>query len=151
MWVEASRRDIVPPAVEFVEASFAALRTVLRRPTRSSSPTASSFDFEGRFRSTDDGGRTLAVTRVLRRRTSKSAERAGRGWRRGDEGSWLAAAPAYTRTMRRWVCIVALLAGFSGSGYAWTARPRLPVPIVRQLEHGGRHGLVQAGGWWLAS
>ena len=35
--------------------------------------------------------------------------------------------------MRRWVCIVALLAGFSADGYAYTVRSRTPVPIERQL------------------
>ena len=39
---------------------------------------------------------------------------------------------AYTPAMRRWVCIVALLAGFSGQGYAWSARPRMPVAIERE-------------------
>lgn len=42
--------------------------------------------------------------------------------------------PAYTPAMRRWVCIVALLAGFSGQGYAWTIRPRIPAPIERPFE-----------------
>jgi hypothetical protein len=36
--------------------------------------------------------------------------------------------------MRRWLCIVALLAGFTRSDYAWTARPRLPVPIERPID-----------------
>jgi hypothetical protein len=36
--------------------------------------------------------------------------------------------------MRRWVCIIALLAGFSADGYAWSARPRQPVPIERRLD-----------------
>jgi hypothetical protein len=35
--------------------------------------------------------------------------------------------------MRRWVCIVALLAGFSADGYAYTVRSRPPVPIERSL------------------
>ena len=34
--------------------------------------------------------------------------------------------PCGISAVRRWVCIIALLAGFSGSGYAWTARPRSP-------------------------
>ena len=33
--------------------------------------------------------------------------------------------------MRRWVCIVALLAGFAGDDYARGARLRSPVPIER--------------------
>ena len=36
--------------------------------------------------------------------------------------------------MRRWVCIIALLAGFSADDYAWSARPRQPVPIERRLD-----------------
>jgi hypothetical protein len=36
--------------------------------------------------------------------------------------------------MRRWVCIVALLAGFARSDYSWTARPRLPVAIERPID-----------------
>jgi hypothetical protein len=36
--------------------------------------------------------------------------------------------------MRRWVCIIALLAGFSADGYAWSARPSKPVPIERRLD-----------------
>src|SRR6186997_2670814 len=40
----------------------------------------------------------------------------------------------YTPAMRRWVCIVALLAGFSADGYAYTVRSRRPVPIERTLD-----------------
>lgn len=51
--------------------------------------------------------------------------------------------------MRRWVCIVALLAGFSRSDYAWTIRPRIPIPVERPIEpRPGRHGTVQTGAWW---
>ena len=53
----------------------------------------------------------------------------------------------YTPAMRRWVCIIALLAGFGGEGYAWTARPRPTVPIERQLRP-GRDGLTQTLAWW---
>ncbi|HEV8489235.1 MAG TPA: hypothetical protein VGQ58_05565 [Candidatus Limnocylindrales bacterium] len=54
--------------------------------------------------------------------------------------------------MRRWVCIVALLAGFSGDGYAWTVRPRIPVPVERPLDlrPGGR-GTLRTGAWWRPS
>jgi len=41
---------------------------------------------------------------------------------------------SYTPPMRRWVCIVALLAGFSRSDYGWFARPRLPVAIERPID-----------------
>ena len=36
--------------------------------------------------------------------------------------------PPYTPAMRRWVCIVALLAGFSGDDYVRGARLRTPSP-----------------------
>jgi hypothetical protein len=51
--------------------------------------------------------------------------------------------------MRRWVCVVALLFGFSGEGYTWTARARIPVPIVRMLPASMRGGaLVPTVEWW---
>jgi hypothetical protein len=55
--------------------------------------------------------------------------------------------------MRRWVCIIALLAGFSADGYAWSLRPRLPVPIERRLDIASPHlarasGLRQTQAWW---
>ena len=50
--------------------------------------------------------------------------------------------------MRRFVCVATLLFGFSGNGYAWTARPRMPVPIERPvvLTESGRTRRTQA--WW---
>lgn len=50
--------------------------------------------------------------------------------------------------MRRFVCVAALLFGFSGNRYAWTARPRMPVPIERPvvLIESGRTRRTQA--WW---
>jgi hypothetical protein len=65
--------------------------------------------------------------------------------------------PPYTPAMRRWVCIVALLAGFSADGYAYTVRSRLPVPIERQLdepldsraERPQRTGsMTRTAAWW---
>jgi hypothetical protein len=54
--------------------------------------------------------------------------------------------------MRRWVCIIALLAGFSGSGYAWSVRSRIPVPVVRRLDDSAAgRGLIATGVWWQAS
>jgi hypothetical protein len=51
--------------------------------------------------------------------------------------------------MRRWVCVIALLFGFAGDGYAWTIRPRMPVPIERPIEDAGRwHTSVR---WWHAA
>jgi hypothetical protein len=53
--------------------------------------------------------------------------------------------------MRRWVCVIALLVGFAGDGYAWTVRPRIPVAIERPLEDGpARHGGEPAR-WWHTS
>jgi hypothetical protein len=51
--------------------------------------------------------------------------------------------------MRRWVCVIALLFGFSGEGYAFNARPRIPVPIVRIEPAAVRgRGLVPMPDWW---
>ncbi|HEY6571460.1 MAG TPA: hypothetical protein VIZ22_14300 [Candidatus Limnocylindrales bacterium] len=50
--------------------------------------------------------------------------------------------------MRRWVCIVALLTGFSGSGYAWSARPRLPIPVERLLDAQRPDPSLPEEAWW---
>jgi len=51
--------------------------------------------------------------------------------------------------MRRWFCIIALLAGFAGEGYAWTIRSRPPVPVVRLLDpRRDQRGLQPTGDWW---
>jgi hypothetical protein len=53
--------------------------------------------------------------------------------------------------MRRFVCVIALLAGFSGQGYAWTMRPRLPIPIERPVApatRGQTRGFVPTLEWW---
>jgi hypothetical protein len=51
--------------------------------------------------------------------------------------------------MRRWVCIVALLAGFAGEDYARGARLREPVAIQRLLDpRPGGQGLTPTGAWW---
>ena len=63
-----------------------------------------------------------------------------------DEASFPA---PYTPPMRRWVCVIALLYGFAGDGYAWSARPRIPVPIERSLDpRGNRPGGMPTGAWW---
>jgi len=49
--------------------------------------------------------------------------------------------------MRRWVCIVALLAGFSRQDYVRGVRLPATVPIERLLGAGGRSGLP-TGAWW---
>jgi len=52
--------------------------------------------------------------------------------------------------MRRWVCIVALLAGFGSQDYPWRVRIRLPVAVERPLErYRGRDGLPTTADWWL--
>ena len=56
----------------------------------------------------------------------------------------------YTPAMRRWVCVIALLFGFAGDGYAWTARPTLPVPIERQIRGRDRR-TPTTGHWWRAA
>jgi hypothetical protein len=52
--------------------------------------------------------------------------------------------------MRRWVCIVALLAGFSGDDYVRGARLRDPVAVQRLIEEGrrGSRGPVPTEAWW---
>jgi hypothetical protein len=60
-----------------------------------------------------------------------------------------AADSAYTPAMRRWVCVFALLTGFSGQSYVWTVRPRYPVPIERQIEAPVRAmGTRLTADWW---
>jgi hypothetical protein len=61
----------------------------------------------------------------------------------------------YTPGMRRWVCILTLLAGFSADGYAYSARPRNTVPIERPLDEPRRAGarvarddLSRTAAWW---
>jgi hypothetical protein len=53
--------------------------------------------------------------------------------------------------MRRWVCIVALLAGFTGEDYVRKARLREPVAVERLIGRGAGDGraLPQTGAWWL--
>jgi len=62
----------------------------------------------------------------------------------------LAPTRAYTPAMRRWVCIVALLAGFAGDDYVRGIRLREPVAVERLIEthRRGTRGLVPTGAWW---
>jgi hypothetical protein len=56
--------------------------------------------------------------------------------------------------MRRWVCIVALLAGFAADDYVRATRPRQPVAIERLTDdwRGRRpRGLDPTGAWWIRS
>jgi hypothetical protein len=50
--------------------------------------------------------------------------------------------------VRRWVCIIAMLVGFSGDGYAWAARPRIPVPMERLLDEEATDPGLPRGAWW---
>ena len=52
--------------------------------------------------------------------------------------------------MRRWVCIVALLAGFSTDDYVRRARLREPVAIERLIGSAPieERRPVQTGAWW---
>ena len=56
------------------------------------------------------------------------------------------AGPPYTPAMRRWVCIVALLAGFSGDDYVRGARLREPVAIERLIDRAGPGSRTRADG-----
>jgi hypothetical protein len=52
--------------------------------------------------------------------------------------------------VRRWFCVFVLLFGFAGDGYAWSARPRIPVAIERPVDpRDVRSGAIPAGAWWL--
>jgi len=53
--------------------------------------------------------------------------------------------------VRRWVCIVAFLVGFSGEGYVWTARPRIPVPVERLLDPRRPDPAIPEAAWWRTS
>jgi hypothetical protein len=50
--------------------------------------------------------------------------------------------------MRRFVCVAALLFGFSGDRYAWTVRYRLPVPIERPVALGEPGRTRRTLSWW---
>jgi hypothetical protein len=50
--------------------------------------------------------------------------------------------------MRRFVCVAALLFGFSGDRYAWTSRTRSPVPVVQPVRLREQDGTVRAPAWW---
>jgi hypothetical protein len=50
--------------------------------------------------------------------------------------------------MRQWACAIALILGLAGNGYAWTIRPRLPVPIERRVSPGGLGGTRLTLDWW---
>jgi hypothetical protein len=41
-----------------------------------------------------------------------------------------------------------MLLGFSGDGYAWTAKPRIPVPVERLLDPERPDRGLPEGPWW---
>ena len=57
----------------------------------------------------------------------------------------------YTPPVRRWFCIVTLLAGFSGDAYVWSARPRIPIPVERVLDSWQWGPGLPEGEWWSLS
>ncbi len=67
----------------------------------------------------------------------------------GGSGGRKRRAP-YTRDVRRWVCIIALLAGFSADDYVRGARLREPVPVHRLIDERPSRGsgLAPTGAWW---
>ncbi len=69
-------------------------------------------------------------------------------WSVEEAGPGSGRVPAYTPAVRRWVCIVAMLAGFSGSGYPWRARPRIPIPVVRVLDPRRPEPGLPEVAWW---
>jgi hypothetical protein len=58
--------------------------------------------------------------------------------------------PPYTRHMRRWVCIIALLAGFSADGYVRGPRLREPVAVHRLIDErrSPGTGFAPTSAWW---
>jgi hypothetical protein len=50
--------------------------------------------------------------------------------------------------MRQWACAIALILGLAGNGYAWTARPRQPVPIERRISPATLGRTTLTPDWW---
>jgi hypothetical protein len=50
--------------------------------------------------------------------------------------------------MRRFVCVAALLFGFSGNGYLWTVRVRESVAIEMPARMREEGGTVRGPAWW---
>ncbi len=57
-------------------------------------------------------------------------------------------ASSYTPPMRRFVCVAALVFGFSGDGYAWTIRARTPVPMERPVTLAESERTRRTPAWW---
>ena len=57
----------------------------------------------------------------------------------------------YTPAVRRWICIITLLAGFTSQDYVWLGRSRPPVATEQPYDRLPWHGReVQPWDWWLA-
>ena len=56
--------------------------------------------------------------------------------------------PAYTPAVRRWVCIMALLLGFSAEDYTRSARTRTPIPVERLLVPDRHDPDLPEAAWW---
>ena len=56
----------------------------------------------------------------------------------------------YTRPVRRWICIIALLAGFTREDYVWSARVHTVAPTEMPIDRMPMRGReVQPWDWWL--
>jgi hypothetical protein len=56
--------------------------------------------------------------------------------------------PAYTPAVRRWVCIVALLLGFSTEGYTRSVRTPTLIPVERLLDPDRHDPDLPEAAWW---
>ncbi len=57
---------------------------------------------------------------------------------------------AYTARVRRWICIITLLAGFTTQDYVWAARSRPPTPTEQPYDRLPWRGPeVQPWDWWF--
>ena len=57
---------------------------------------------------------------------------------------------AYTSTVRRWICIITLLAGFTRQDYVWLARTRAAEPTEQPYDRLPWRGIeVQPWDWWF--
>ena len=56
----------------------------------------------------------------------------------------------YTSAVRRWVCILVLLFGFTGQDYAFAAQRRAPTLTAQPLDRMPWRGPeTQPASWWL--
>lgn len=56
----------------------------------------------------------------------------------------------YTSGVRRWICIITLLAGFTSQDYVWQGRSRPPVATEQPYDRLPWRGVeVQPWDWWM--